>query len=111
MKSLIPLLLTISFLSAFVSGCGGYDFSRRYVQQGNILSKPRVDRLKLGMSKTDVAILMGTSAISPLFNNDRWDYAYTWRKTSKPLLKRHLVLTFKHDRLIRIEHLGQTLAR
>lgn len=99
----IRILLTALFMTAALLGCKNYDFSRKYVQQGNILSKARVDRLKIGMSKSDVAILMGTSSISPLFNNDRWDYAYTWRKTNKPMIVRHLVLTFKNDRLVHIE--------
>lgn len=57
------------------------------------------------MSKQDVAILMGTSLISPTFNNHRWDYAYTWRRGSGRLEIRHLSLYFsKNDRLNKIEH-------
>lgn len=107
MKPVTRLILTLISLTTLLTGCAGYDFSKRYIQQGNILSKPRIDRLKLGMSKTDAAILMGTSAISPLFNNDRWDYAYTWRKANGPLLRRHLILTFKNDRLINIERMDK----
>ena len=94
-----------------LTSCANYDFSRKCVQQGNILSPSRIDRLKVGMSKNDVAILMGTSLISPLFNQDRWDYAYTWRRNNKPITIRHLVLTFKQDRLINIERYNRALAR
>ncbi len=55
------------------------------------------------MSKDDAAILMGTSLISPMFNTDRWDYAYTWRKAGEPLVIRNLSLYFVNDRIVRIE--------
>lgn len=106
----IRVLFTVILFSVSLVSCTSYDFSKKYVQQGNILSKKSIDRLKIGMSKNDVAILMGTSLMSPLFNNDRWDYAYTWRKTNHPALVRHLVLTFKQDRLVHIERSEQIKA-
>ena len=87
-----------------LSQCASYDFSRRVVQQGNLLQRPTVERLKLGMSKDDVAILMGTSLLSPIFNDDRWDYAYTWRRGSGATTVRNVSLYFTHGRLSRIEH-------
>ena len=81
-----------------------YDFSKRIVQQGNLLSQEKLSRLHAGMSKNDVAILMGTSLISPVFNNDRWDYAYTRRKGNGPTAVKNLTLYFTHDKLVRIEH-------
>ncbi|KTC77878.1 tmRNA-binding small protein A [Legionella brunensis] len=83
--------------------CISYDFSRRVVQQGNLLPQSKIERLKLGMNKHDVAILMGTSLLSPTFNNDRWDYAYTLRKGAGPLVVRNITLYFSHDKLVRIE--------
>ncbi|WP_133128751.1 outer membrane protein assembly factor BamE [Legionella nagasakiensis] len=97
------ILILAAFLCSF-TGCTSYDFSRRVVQQGNLLPQSKIERLKIGMSKEDTAILMGTSLLSPLFNNDRWDYAYTWRKGSGPMEKRNLSLYFVHGRLARIEH-------
>jgi outer membrane protein assembly factor BamE len=93
--SIIALVLTLTHCS--------YDFSRRVVKQGNLLPQARIERLKIGMSKNDVAILMGTSLLSPTFNNNRWDYAYTCRKGSGPLLIRRLSLYFANETLTRIE--------
>lgn len=81
-----------------------YDFSRRVVQQGNLLPSATIARLKVGMSKEDVAILMGTSLISPMFNDDHWDYAFTRRKGNGPMAIRHVSLFFMNGRLARIEH-------
>lgn len=96
------ILISISIVLS-LTHCLSYDFSRTKVQQGNILSASRIARLKIGMSKTDAAILVGTSLISPLFSQDRWDYAYTWRRGTNPNQIRHLTLFFSGDRLVRIE--------
>lgn len=96
-------VLILITMTLGVTHCLSYDFSNKKVQQGNILSPARVQRLKLGMSKNDAAILMGTSLMSPMFQMDRWDYAYTWRLGTHPDRMRHLVLYFENDGLIKIE--------
>lgn len=96
---LFSLMVTLS-----LTQCISYDFARRITQQGNLLPQSKIERLKVGMSKNDVAQLMGTSIISPLFNNNRWDYAYTWRKGSGPIEIRHASVYFSHDAVVRVEH-------
>ncbi|CDZ78035.1 Outer membrane protein assembly factor BamE precursor [Legionella massiliensis] len=86
-----------------LTNCASYDFSRRVVEQGNMLPQETVQRLKIGMSKSDAAILLGSSLLSPTFNNDRWDYAYTLRKGNGPLVVQNLTLYFSHGSLSRIE--------
>jgi len=97
------ILMSIALILSLTS-CISYDFSRRVVQQGNLLPQEKIERLKIGMSKDDIAILMGTSMLSPMFNNERWDYAYTWRKGSGATETHNLSLFFKNSRLIRVEH-------
>lgn len=109
MRCVKPLRSCIHIVSTLLccmilSHCASYDFSRRVVQQGNILSPTKIAKLHTGMRKEDAAILMGTSLMSPTFNNDRWDYAYTWRKGSGNLNKKWLTLYFQNNTLTRIEH-------
>lgn len=99
----IRTILIVMSLTFFLTNCMSYDFARRVVQQGNLLPQEKLARLKVGMSKDDAAILMGTSLLSPTFNNDRWDYAYSLRKGNGPLAIRKVSLYFNHDRLVRIE--------
>jgi outer membrane protein assembly factor BamE len=99
MKTILILICVILTLTR----CLSYDFSNRKIQQGNILSPTRISHLKLGMSKNDAAILMGTSLVSPMFSLDRWDYAYTWRLGTHPDHIRHLSLYFSGDHLVKIE--------
>ncbi|MDF1678752.1 MAG: outer membrane protein assembly factor BamE [Legionellaceae bacterium] len=95
------IILTLCFFS--LTHCASYDFSKRIVQQGNLLPEEKVKQVKRGMTKNEVAVLMGTSLLSPTFNNDRWDYAYTWRKGSGSDTVRRLSIYFKHDHVTRIE--------
>ncbi|CAM2820819.1 TmRNA-binding small protein A [Legionella worsleiensis] len=100
---IITLLVSV-ILSLSLTQCASYDFAKRISQQGNLLPQSKVARLKIGMSKNDAAILMGTSLISPTFNNDRWDYAYTWRRGTGPMEIRNVVIYFKGNSIVRIEH-------
>ena len=97
------MLLIGMALILSLTNCASYDFSRRVVQQGNLLPQEKIDRLKVGMTKKDTAILMGTSLLSPVFNTNRWDYAYSLRKGNGELQVRSLSLYFSHNTLSRIE--------
>ncbi len=99
----LKALLICTALLLSLTNCAYYDFSRRIVQQGNLLPQAKIDRLKIGMSKEDTAILMGTSLLSPVFTSDRWDYAYTRRKGNDSTHVRRLSLYFSQGRLARIE--------
>lgn len=97
------VFLTIVTMLTLTS-CLSYDFSRRFVQQGNLLPQAKIERLHVGMSKEETAALMGTSLLSPTFNNNRWDYAYTWRKGSSATRVHNLSLYFVNARLAKIEN-------
>ena len=73
------------------------------VQQGNILDQERLARLELGMSKSDVQTLLGTSLLQDSFHPDRWDYFYSIRKArKKDTEKKLLTLYFKDGKLSQI---------
>ncbi len=73
------------------------------VQQGNILDQERLARLELGMSKSDVQTLLGTSLLQDSFHPDRWDYFYSLRKArKKDTEKKLLTLYFKDGKLYQI---------
>lgn len=98
--------LFFSFLlMCSLTHCISYDLSRHIVQQGNLLPQSKVQRLKIGMTKQDVHQLMGSSLVHDIFNTDHVTYAYTWQKGDAPMLIKNVALTFKHDRLIDIQHL------
>ncbi len=47
------------------------------VQQGNVITQEMIDRLKPGMTRDQVAFVMGAPIVRNTFNEDRWDYIYT----------------------------------
>ena len=47
------------------------------VQQGNVINQDMIDKLRPGMSRSQVAFVMGEPVVRNSFNNDRWDYVYT----------------------------------
>ncbi len=46
------------------------------VQQGNVITQQMVDRLKPGMTKSQVAFVMGEPVLRHTFDDNRWDYVY-----------------------------------
>jgi outer membrane protein assembly factor BamE len=72
------------------------------VQQGNLLPQQRIERLQVGMTKEQVAKIMGTSLLMTPFSDSHWDYAYTKRIGGKAIAHKHLVLDFEGDVLTHI---------
>lgn len=99
----IRIILILVSITLYLSACTTYDYSKQYVQQGTLLTGEQFQRLRIRMSKEDVAILLGTSLISPVFQNNRWDYAYTWQKHGKMKCIRSVSLFFNNDRLERMQ--------
>ena len=63
----LPIALVVSLLG---SGC----VYRQTIHQGNLLDQTDVDTLKPGMSKRQVALILGTPSVQSPFDQDRWDY-------------------------------------
>jgi outer membrane protein assembly factor BamE len=47
------------------------------VQQGNVITQEMIDRLKPGMTRSQVAFVMGEPVFRNPFDDRRWDYIYT----------------------------------
>ncbi len=73
------------------------------IQQGNILKKDDVAEVKIGMTKRQVALILGTPAIADPFHQDRWDYVNTSKIKGKFLPVKKLVIHFKDGQVSRIE--------
>lgn len=71
---------------------------RQPVYQGNLMEKTKVDQLQAGMSKDQVAELLGLPSIQDPFHHSRWDYTSTERvgRTGKTQIKNFTVY-FEND--------------
>ena len=74
-----PRALAALSLAALVASCSLPRVYRLTVQQGNVITQEMVDSLKPGMTREQVAYIMGEPVVRNPFDQDRWDYVYTLR--------------------------------
>ena len=77
----LPLLIVV-FTSLILAGCSLKRprlprVHKIPVQQGNVITQDMIDKLKPGMSRSQVAFIMGEPVMRNSFNDDRWDYVYS----------------------------------
>ena len=66
-------------VAAMTTSCALPRVYKVTVQQGNVITQKMVDGLRPGMSRDQVAYIMGEPVIRNPFDQDRWDYVYTLR--------------------------------
>jgi outer membrane protein assembly factor BamE len=99
--NLIKTVLTLGLLGG-LAACQTLDLNNRTVRQGNLSTVNTINKVKVGMSKEQVANLMGNSLISPLFRQDRWDYVNT-RKSPRSKMKLHSAsIYFQNGRVVKV---------
>ncbi len=96
MKLLFPTL----FLSLFLGSCSIYKMD---IEQGNILSNETVSKLNTGMTKVEVATLLGTPLLQDNFRSNRWDYIYFTKKGRTASFKKNITLFFKDEKLTKVK--------
>jgi outer membrane protein assembly factor BamE len=74
------------------------------VQQGNVVTEEMVEKLKQGMTKSQVLFVMGSPVIIDAFRDNRWDYVYTFREKGNLVEQKRLTIYFEEDKLIKIEN-------
>src|SRR5690606_3608791 len=95
-------LIVPALAALLVTGCGL--IYRQPVYQGSLVSPEDVAQLQVGMSRQQVAALLGTPSIQDPFHHDRWDYAATERvgRAGQPTVH-NFVVYFENDAVVRWE--------
>ena len=99
-------IIFILLLSTLLSGC----FLRPKVpdiQQGNILDDKEINQIQLGMDKRAVQDILGDPVLVSTFDENIWNYVYTFQKNGGKITKQQVILYFQNNRLVKIDH-GQT---
>ena len=73
------------------------------INQGNFLSQDMVDRLKVGQTKQQVRLALGTPLIASPFRENRWDYVYKFQRRGRVVEHRQFTVYFQDDLLARWE--------
>lgn len=102
---LLPGLQTVTrllFLSVWLllASCSTYKMP---LPQGNIVTEDAVARLKVGQTRSQVRLLLGTPMLTDPFHADRWDYVYRTTEDGKVKDARTFTVWFENDQLKRWE--------
>ncbi|MGZ8247984.1 MAG: outer membrane protein assembly factor BamE [Methylomagnum sp.] len=69
------------------------------IHQGNVVSQEMVDQLRPGMTKRQVAFIMGAPLVVDPFHDGRWDYVYSNQPGGEARVQKNITLVFKDDEL------------
>ena len=71
------------------------------IQQGNILAQKDIDKLRAGLTKSQVVFVLGTSVVSDNFHDDNWVYLYTYNNPNNKINTiKKLNLSFNEEKLV-----------
>lgn len=93
---LLPFI-TAMFL---VAGCAPYKMD---IRQGNLITHGMRERLKVGMTQTQVRALLGQPLVMDPFHPSRWDYVYSYEHQHVLKVRQHMTLYFSGSTLSRID--------
>ena len=74
------------------------------VQQGNVVTEEMVEKLKPGMTKSQVLFVLGSPLIMDAFRDNRWDYVYLFREKGELVEQKRMTVFFDDDVLVNIEN-------
>lgn len=107
-----PALVSSLLAAALLAGaCSAYDNTSRKVAdaitpyrinivQGNFVSREAVAQLREGMTRDQVRFLLGTPLLQDVFHGNRWDYYFSFRRGSTPVVQsRQFTVFFEGDKL------------
>lgn len=112
MRSKTLIVLTSLLALTLLSGCGWPRVHKVIVQQGNVITQAMIDKLKPGMTRTQVAYIMGEPVVRNTFNDARWDYVYTLENPGRYELNSSVTMYFANNKLTHFSgDLGPTSAK
>lgn len=97
----VLVLMSAALCLPLLGGCGL--IYRLDVQQGNVIEQQQVDQLRPGMTRRQVALVMGTPAIADPFHQNRWDYVHSLRRGNGETEIKRFTVFFENGVLARTE--------
>jgi len=106
MKFSIRLFSARTVLIAFaliLGGCSNFTIfpgiHRIEIHQGNIIDQKMVNKLKVGMTRSQVSFVLGTPLVADPFNQDQWNYYYSRKDADGNVRSRSYSVFFENDLL------------
>ncbi len=102
MKKLLIIITCIATL--VTAACSRFHIPHRIdIQQGNVVTQEKVNKLEPGMNRNQAQFIMGSPMIIDVFHEDRWDYIYYLKPGYGDLSEERVTLFFENDSLVRID--------
>ena len=86
-------------MSGCTYGLNALKLYRVPVQQGNIVTQDMIDKIKPGMTKSQVAFVLGEPVLRDPFNESKWIYIYSIEVPGLFTQKTRTTLFFDGDEL------------
>ena len=99
------LLFSLIASTTLLSACTDWlpEAHKLDIQQGNTIKLEQVESLEIGMTKSEVRMIMGSPMLSDPFHSQRWDYIYRFIPNKGFERKSLLTLYFEDDMLVKID--------
>lgn len=105
MIAIFKSTVTALMFALLLSSCGtvtSFAFPGVYrlnIPQGNVITQEMVDQLRPGLTKRQVNFILGTPLIKDTFDQDRWDYIYSFQPGGGERVQERLTLFFENGQL------------
>lgn len=89
-----------------LTGCASthkYHSYQPLFTQGNELTASKLNAVKIGMTKEQVEVVLGTPVMTNVLNSNQWNYIYTYQQGKKVLDSRYAIITFKNGKVSNIQ--------
>ncbi len=99
---MLILILTGTMLLTSCGSVTSFAFPGVYrlsIPQGNIITQDMIDQLRPGLTKRQVNFIMGTPLVKDTFDQDRWDYLYSFQPGGGERVQERLTLYFENNQL------------
>lgn len=73
------------------------------VTQGNEIKREALNKIHVGMRKSEITPILGNPTLKDPFHSGRWDYIYRYVPGREQAIQSRVTLFFDGDTLIRID--------
>ena len=94
------LLICLISLSLLTTGCSWLKFPGVHkvaIQQGNIVDQEMIDKLRPGMTKSQIRFVLGTPLVADTFDQSRWDYYFSRISSEGTKTQEQVTIFFDND--------------
>lgn len=95
------LRTAIITIALSLSACSSWVY-RIDIPQGNYLEQKSIDKIQIGMTKEQVRFILGSPVVVDTFNNNTWNYVYSFKsgRSKKLDIQKSFTIKFSDDKLI-----------